>query len=233
MCCMLSIGTDVSILSGLCACVLTVCFPVLKGHRSDLDQAIELLHSGGELAVAEGAPAAFVRHFRGLRELKRALIRPRDINVPIKCLWLRGPTGIGKTEGATRFLLSLAESYCVWSPKHKDAWFDNYTGQRWIFIDELGPSAIRLGELLRLLQPLPYQLPVHGGVVECAATRFIVTTNVSNALLFPFAPPESVAALERRVTGELSEGDIERFLAMDPALRSDAMKEWIRNKFND
>lgn len=212
-----------------------------KGKRNDLDEPIALLRDGATLsAIAREHPKTIVRFPKGMQLLAALLSRPRTRG-RVRAVFLRGPTGIGKTTGARRFLEQRAgeEGFFIWSAKHDKGWWDGYEGQDWILIDDLDTGAIALGELLRLLQDLPYKLPVHGGQVHCQAHNFILTSNKPLKKLWPFADAEQLAALERRINAfnennMLEDDDIEAIQGRPHGVERETwIAEWLSERFTD
>lgn len=128
------------------------------------------------------------------------------------CAFLHGPTGCGKTLGSVKFLNRTvgAGNYFVWSPKHSKGWWDGYAGEDWVLLDDYDAEAICVGEMLRILQALPANVPVHGGVVAMNAHNFILSSNKSLDQLFPGprVSDEQRSAIRRRITWEISRDEM-------------------------
>lgn len=207
-----------------------------QGHRSDLQRAISTLKETRSLTrVAEEHPEAIIRYGRNFQFLQQLLQGPRQEG-PVRVVFLQTPTGFTKTSTSQRFLAARCgghEGYYIWSAKHDKGWWDGYEGQDWVLIDELAPKTLELGELLRILQELPYRVPVHGGSINMRAHNFIITTNATVTNLFLGKPAASIAAFERRITGQLDDEDRELLEAKTRGERATWIREWLEEQFPD
>jgi hypothetical protein len=189
-----------------------------QGQRSDLDQACALVKStGGVKRVAEELPGVFIKFHRGLERLAAVLAPKRSRGCTYTGIWMETPTGYGKSTAVWKYCEEyFPGNYFMWSPKHKTSWFDGYEGEKVIVFDEFTRGDIGIGELLRLINPLPYSAPVHGGVVSIRADTFIFTSNDSIESTFQGvdASSERLAAFTRRVPHQLDDEDRERLGAM-------------------
>jgi len=182
---------------------LSVNFGGGQGRRSDLDVVAEEIKAGSSLrTVAMQHSTSFMRYTRGIQAF-HALVndRPRSSDRPIFAAWVEGDANIGKTLGARGFLrLILKEDWYVWSPKGNSSWWDGYTGQSCILVDDLVPNTLPYSELLRICDPNAgeVQIGVHGGFVQCRAHTIIITTNFTIDQCFDKVPPTTLAALKRR-----------------------------------
>lgn len=177
-----------------------------QGKRTDLDRACELLASSNwdVKTVATQFPTTFVKFHHGLNALAAISMPERNPDDPVQVIWLQGPSGIGKTRGALDFITRrYGQDRYIWSSKDSGTWFDGYRGESCIFIDELkrvhGKCNLPLVYLLRLINPLPMQLPIHGGMVNCLATTIVVTCNEDIYTLFQDSDASSIEALQRRI----------------------------------
>lgn len=167
-----------------------------QGKRSDLVECAELLKAGKSmLVVAESYPSQVIRyqqHFRRFQALYPPQ-RTKDLEVHL----FTGKPGSGKTRAAYEMdplLFAL--------PVGKDLWFDNYTGQSTVLIDDFAGN-VGLTQLLQILDRYPVQVPVKGGFVWWCPNVIIITTNVPLTQWYDYnARQDSLAALKRRITHE-------------------------------
>lgn len=115
---------------------------------------------------------AFVRNHSGLRALKSALTKPiwRD---NIKVVWLYGPTGRGKSH----LLATIARTPGVdayWKPT--GAWFEGYSGEPFIFMDDFRAGDMQFSDLLKLCDKFPVRVPIKGSSAMMAADKIFITT---------------------------------------------------------
>ena len=131
-----------------------------------------------------------------------------------------GPTGCGKTTEATN-----STDYCMISGTHM-AWFDGYTGQKRLVIDEYS-NDVKITELLRILDGHKLRLPVKGGHCWALYTEVHITTNLKRDELHSKASDAHKAALWRRITHVVDYWDDAELLpkTKPKLMRSSAMKQ--------
>lgn len=125
--------------------------------------------------LVDDNPAIFVKYHRGFYALAgeavRKLKRDRDT---VKVTLLFGLPGCGKT----RFVLDRHPDAYVHEPG--SPWFDGYTGQDVLLLDDFAGSGsgYRLDKTLVLLDKYQPRLPIKGGHTYLLATHVYVTTNI-------------------------------------------------------
>ena len=131
-----------------------------------------------------------------------------------------GPTGCGKTREATN-----SPDFCMISGTHMQ-WFDGYTGQKRLVIDEYS-NDVKITELLRILDGHKLRLPVKGGHTWALYTEVHITTNLKRDELHTKASDAHRDALWRRITHVVDYWDDETLLPKEkPALmRSSAVRQ--------
>lgn len=149
--------------------------PKGKGHRSDIDAIGEAILNGGRSAdIALERPGAYIRNWRGIERLERLVQKQRSQPCEVSVFW--GPTGTGKSRQA----YEEADGECyVKEPSHR--WWDGYTGQRDVIIDDYTPvehgGGITSALLLRWLDRYPCIVETKGGTQQLLATRWWITSN--------------------------------------------------------
>jgi len=171
-----------------------------QGKRNDLEAMANSIIENKkiELSLIEEYPTQFIRYHRGLEKLAGLYLTPRTEKPTI--LWRWGLTGVGKT----RFVYDkhgIANVYVKDSTK----WWDGYTQQKVILIDDFDGSW-PYRDLLRLLDRYPYQGQIKGGYVHINSPHIYFTCE--------FPPDEfwkntELAQILRRVAdvAEVSEGN--------------------------
>ena len=132
--------------------------------------------------IKEDYPLFYCRYHRGLEKLK-ADKGPKWRPVKVHVLW--GPTGCGKT----RQVMEMDNVFKIDPPY---TWWDGYTGEKILLIDDYRVGAIPRGMLLNLLDGYRLRLETKGGHTWALWTDVYVTTN--------FDPDDWEDAVLRRVT---------------------------------
>lgn len=136
--------------------------------------------------------------YRKSFETYRSLVA-ESRNWPTRVWVFFGKTGTGKTragmeitDGSNRFV-----SWCS-----NLQWFDGYSGQSLVILDEMLGSAdgISPSFLLRLLDCYELRVPTKGSTVKFRATDIVITSNLHPRDWFPELSAMSQEALLRRFT---------------------------------
>lgn len=170
-----------------------------SGNRSDLESVRDAIREGlPEVDLADQFFESWVRYrssFNAYRELRVNVPNVRQMETRV--LW--GPSGTGKTFRATKF---GGESYWILTrpaARHMPLWFDGYSGQECLIIDEFY-GWIPFDFLLRLLDVYRLQLQVRGGFVWAQYRNVVITSNADPSEWYPGVPEDRRAALLRRLT---------------------------------
>lgn len=164
-----------------------------QGKRSDLDAAKAVLDAGGDvLDIADSDFTAYLKYNKGFDRYKREITKARNWQMEVLVFW--GPPGTGKTRKAFE--------------EHPDAffkpdgdWWDGYTGQDTVVIDDFY-GGLPWSFLLKLLDRYPLLVPFKGGFHQFISKRIIFTSNVDIDQWYDFIgkPKMKVDALKRRIT---------------------------------
>lgn len=144
--------------------------PVHQGKRQDWDDLKADLDQGmKDEQVSQAHFPLYMRYHRGIG-LYRSLHTSRRTSFDqLHIFW--GVPGSGKSH---RALSNYPSAY--WIPGGRSVWFDGYSGESCIVVDEF-EQQMSYGLLLRLCDKYPLKLPVKGGFVECLATTVVLTSN--------------------------------------------------------
>lgn len=179
-----------------------------QGKRSDLDDIAEAIQDGSQPDdIAEQFPKSYIRYHRGIEKLHQAVSRrtKRSWATDIVIIW--GPTGTGKTrqvfarEGADNVYVKPSDG------AKASTWFDGYTGQRVVLIDDYVPGQYSIGQFLVWADRYPCQVPVKGGFVNFIPRRIYITSNYDPAEWWPASESASVPAFNRRVSEIIQQAD--------------------------
>lgn len=165
--------------------------PMRQGNRTDLAAIQEEIKEGKtESDIAENHFAQWVVYRRSFAAY-RNLLRSRTRREPPQVIVLQGSTGTGKTRYA------YEQDPELWSWPGGE-WFDGYTGQRTVLLDDFR-GELSFGFLLRLLDRYPLQVPVKGGFTAWTPEVIYITSNLSPTEWYPLLQ-ESHEPLLRRIS---------------------------------
>jgi len=146
--------------------------PKKQGKRSDLiDLADAIVANVPMDEIALSDPACFIRNHRGLSAFRYTIQADRVTKPYIEWRW--GPTGSGKTH--VPYETHKPSVYI----KDGTAWWDGYSGQDAIIIDDFDKDDWKFRDLLRLLDRYPYQGQVKGAVVKITSAFIYITCDKS------------------------------------------------------
>lgn len=146
---------------------------VTQGRTAGLEEACKLVAARAtDEAIAQALPGVFVRHFRGLQELRRALKITPEQRTWLPELWvLIGASGTGKSRWARE---TFPDAF--WKSPGT-AWWDGYWGQDTVVLDDFSGRFMPLTDLQHLLDGNPMQVEVKGSSVPLLARRIVITSN--------------------------------------------------------
>lgn len=157
---------------------------------SALSAMVSDIKSGrSEYYIATQHTSAFLRHSRGVQRVISLLstARSRSQRTQIRCAWISGATGVGKSFWARQYAVYRHGHEGFFSLAMPDfagvrIWFTGYNGQRVLIIDDIGydqQGRILFGRqwMLRVLDTYALQVPVHGSMVYAQWDTVIFTSN--------------------------------------------------------
>lgn len=158
-----------------------------QGRRSDFSEICDAIRADKPLReIANANPGTFARYHRGIRELRR-LQWGRRMNQECEVIVLWGKGGAGKTHKANE----LAPN-AYWKDNTK--WWNDYNGEKEVIINDMMLNKWEPDYLKNMFDKWPMKIEDKGGVMELAATKFVITTNENPETWFQFIPE-----LRRRV----------------------------------
>lgn len=159
-----------------------------QGERTDWTAAVQELCCESVSTVVERQPQ-LLPAIRALERYKQLSLRP--LNRDVKVTVIIGPPGTGKSKYAYDTDPDLYS-------KPDGQWFDGYTGQKTLLLDDFYGD-LPYSTLLKVLDRYPLQVPVKGGFVYAQWTHVIITSN-REPQQWNFPPFTDLAAFNRRVT---------------------------------
>lgn len=116
-------------------------------------------------------PATYVRNYRGLQDYQLKTIKVPIMREMETHLYI-GVTGSGKTHSC---LTTYPE--CFKKPIGKSLWFDGYTNQKVVLIDEF-TGQFPLSDMLQIMDKYPTQVERKGSHTTLQHNLLLLTTNV-------------------------------------------------------
>jgi len=139
----------------------------LQGERTDWRVAVQEILSGTPIEqVVENQPQ-LLPCIRALDTFKAKCLKPLNRAIQVIVLW--GDAGSGKSRWAY-------DNYPDLYSKPPSKWWDGYTGQSTILLDDFY-GYIQYSELLNILDRYPYHAEVKGAYVWAQWTTVIITSN--------------------------------------------------------
>lgn len=164
-----------------------------QGKRKDIDAVYECLVGGD--GVGSDKFWALNPSFQHIRVAEkyaeyRGAKRARR---PIQVIWIYGPPGYGKSAYAHDL---LGDGYSVHSAK----WWNGYTGQSTILIDDFRPDDWNYNFWLKVTDIYPLKVEVKGGMVDAMWNKVLITAPYSPKEMFNTTPDEDFVQIDRRIT---------------------------------
>lgn len=173
--------------------------PEPQGKRTDIDAFVEDLEVNDFADTAMKYPNVFVKYAGGLAKINMYIRQKkaqewRTVNVHV----IYGATGVGKTRSALEQANEMVGgSYLHRKDIGKTMWWDGYTGQKVLVLDEYHGNWMPYKSILGILDGHGYRCPVKGSFVWAEWTTVFITSS---------GPPhswyqrEEYSELDRRIT---------------------------------
>lgn len=164
-----------------------------QGSRGDLDEIRQEIDSGSsDKDIATAHFGDWCRYHKAFDAYRTLGSKPRAHQT--QCIVYWGPPGSGKTRAATVFD-KPENTFWVTRPAGTAVWWDGYTGQRTVVVDEFY-GWIRRDTCQRLVDRTPFRAEVKGGTVNFVAATIIFTSNKHPSAWWPNA---GLGAMQRRL----------------------------------
>lgn len=171
-----------------------------QGKRNDLEDFRDLIRRGAtELDLAEHSFGTWARNYKALNRY-RFLLKAQNKQfrkLDVEVIW--GPAGSGKTRYAVESCATLEEDYFMLNEPDAALWWDGYSGQRVLILDDF-TGWVKLALLLKLLDGYPLRLDIKGGHTSALWDKVFITSNIPpNSWYKPEAMARHPNALNRRL----------------------------------
>lgn len=171
--------------------------PKGQGARSDLVSVRASLDRGAsDLELSESFFSQWVRYHKAFTLYRTLHTHPRAWQTQAVAYW--GPPGTGKTTAASEFD-TPGNTYWLARPSGSTAWWDGYSGQRTVILDEFY-GWLRRDLVQRLIDKTPIRVECKGGTIVFSAKTIVFTSNVDPARWYPRL---GLGALERRLAAPI------------------------------
>lgn len=145
--------------------------PAQPGKRKDIDIVRQLVKEKKTLLQI----ADEVSSYQALRFAQTYLaIQPVQKREQPVVYWLWGSTATGKTRWAWERAEEIRAT--TWCSHDTLQWFDGYTGQQYVIIDDFRGSSCKFSFFLKILDRYPLKVPVKGGYVTWEPQVIVITS---------------------------------------------------------
>lgn len=150
-----------------------------QGRRTDLEACKDIIDKGGSLhEVADQCFGCYLKYTKGLKEYQ-LLVQPKYEHDDVRGLWIFGEPGSGKS----RYVRDNYDEI-YWKPQNK--WFDGYSGEDVILIDDLDKGGTFLSHYLKIWgDRYACTGETKGGTVNLTHKKIIITSNYHPSDLWP------------------------------------------------
>lgn len=138
-----------------------------QGTRTDWTSALNHLHNGADIPTVVEHQPQLLPAIRALERYKQLSLRP--LNRDVKVIAIIGDAGTGKSRWAY-------DNYPDLYSKPDGQWYDGYTGQKTLLLDDYY-GEIPYSQFLKVLDRYPLQLPVKGAFTYAQYDTVIITSN--------------------------------------------------------
>lgn len=168
--------------------------PEKQGQRNDISAMMSQIKEGkSTIEVAETFTGTWAHCYRAMA-IYKDLLESKNQKRDCKITAIVGKPGTGKST-----LAMLLAPQDVYYKTLEGNWYDGYTGQKTIILDEFREGVLTLKNLLTLVSPIPIRLPTKGSSTPCKAEHFIIISNYHPTEWFGKLDETSTEALNRRI----------------------------------
>lgn len=164
-----------------------------QGKRNDINNVRELINNGTSLAEIICEHATSYQSARMAELIYKYKITHRDKNDPPDIRWYYGASGTGKT----RSVYDEFDDDDIY-PSNEFKWWDGYTQQPVILIDDMRKDYAKYHVLIKLIDRYPLQVSVKGTMSKIKSSTIIITSAYSPYNLYETR--EDLWQLIRRIT---------------------------------
>lgn len=153
-------------------------FPENLARAIDKKEKLEFAANHNEIECIESGMFTMNEIIK-LKTFKCCLYQAKNTFKKRKVFWLWGPTGGGKTREAFECLSQKFENDIWISFGDLNAFFNGYTGQRGVLLDDFRPGMLKFNFLLRILDGYPVNVNIKGSFCVWNAEVIFITAPTS------------------------------------------------------
>jgi len=154
-----------------------------QGERTDWQKAVNDLNNGNDIITVVSEQPQLLPAIRSLEKYKTLL--SKSTHRDVKVIFLIGSPGTGKTRWAW-------ENYPDLYTKPEGHWWDGYSGQKTILLDDY-QGDISYTQFLKILDRYPINLPIKGGFTPAVYDTIIITSNTNYSRWYSDQAPNAIA----------------------------------------
>jgi len=168
----------------------------LPGARSDIQSFITSIKElKTDAILIEDHPNEFLKYHKAIDRIRNSAVGKRTWPMEVSVYW--GASGSGKTRRALEE--AGEDAYFVSKGDQTHAvWWDGYTGQDAIIIDDFY-GWLPWSFMLRLLDRYPFSVQLKGSYREITSTRIYITSNQPPETWYKRVPNNDLTPLLRRI----------------------------------
>lgn len=156
---------------------------ITQGSRTDIAKAIQQIKDGVTVADIIEEQPTLTYHVRALERTHNIIkFKPKHRDVKVILLWGQSRTGKSYT--------ARQQDHPIFNKSDGD-WWDGYNGEKTIILDDYY-GTLKYQELLKVLDPYPYQVPVKGGFLWAQYETIYITSNTSPHLWYKHGYTEAL-----------------------------------------
>lgn len=168
-----------------------------QGKRTDLDAVYESVVSGKSInELIDEHPTEMIKYAKNIMLMNNLINYQAHRTTRPRVYWFFGPTGSGKSRIANQ-IAKMTHSFYYKNPAHK--WWDGYTQQECIVVDDYRRDFSTFAELLRLLDWYPYSVECKGGTLALNSACIIFTSPKAPRATWENRSEEDLSQLVRRI----------------------------------
>ncbi len=132
-------------------------------------------------------------HYSKIKQIAKDFSMFHSAQDDVRGVWIHGPSGVGKSKLAR-------ERYPDYYPKLCNKWWDGYSGQKAVIMDDLDPDLAKMLRQHIKLWADRYSLVLEtkGGAITDSYVKFVITSQYSIEECFD--DPITLSAIRRRFT---------------------------------